>query len=528
MRWVDHFLTFPADLPRPVGASEPPGMPFRLLLPLGLLAASCGGSASSDAGPLDAPVRDTPAVDAPADTARLDAPGDDAPDDTGPDGAPSDAAADGGMDAGSDAGPRCLAPFACPGDVRLPVAWASEFSGSLGYLGGVALDATGGFFAGGAHAGPVDFGGGPLPLSGGRDLFLVRLDAGGALLWTRRFDTGDDDVAITGVAIGPSGELFVAGYGPGTIDFGAGPTSAPPAGGLRPGFVAAFDAGGAFRWAARFAQLTVGGVVALADGAPVAVGTFNGTVNVGTGALTSGPGGSDVLLFALEPADGAARWARQLGETDRVDRGPVLAIGPSDDLWVGASFTSSVGADSGFWIERRSAAGASAFRIRHATTAALPSPELASLAVDGAGALAAVLKGTFDLGAGPATEESFVARFDGSGVFEWQRAYNLDPRRVAFDASGRTWITGAWSGVRLSVRPVPCLFSAATSGSFVLALDAEGTLVESSALDGGDPFVLAARGARVVVGGRSTGMPDLGCGPTTSGFEEPFLVAFAP
>lgn len=71
--------------------------------------------------------------------------------------------------------------------------------------------------------GNVDFGGGNLPAAGGRDIFVVKRNADGVHLWSKRFgDSADQGIAFTSVAA--DGSVFVFGRrGDGNIDFGGTP-----------------------------------------------------------------------------------------------------------------------------------------------------------------------------------------------------------------------------------------------------------------------------------------------------------------
>jgi hypothetical protein len=438
------------------------------------------------------------------------------------DGGGSDAGFDGGSDAGTpDAGPRCFAPHECPALERPGVAWANDFSGGPAYIGDVAIDASGDIVIGGAYVGDVDFGDGPLVLSGERNLFVARFDADGTLEWAVRFVCSDRDVSLNGVAIDADGHVYAAGWGAGTIDFGDGPVMGPFAGGLRPGFVVELDETGGFVWQRRFAMLSFGQVRVDSMSRPVALGVFNGEVNVGVGdPHRSTAGGADLLLLGMN-GDGTSRFARVLGESDAVDPSGALAIGTDDDLYVGAGFYSSTGGEAGIWLARLDGDGVQRWRRRDVAPLSPITPQVLGLDVGPSGSPVVMGHGEHDFGEGRLAG-AWIARFAASdGAFEWSDPYGANA--IAVDESDRVWFASTWSSVGLSIRPDPCFFAGEGSGDMVTRLEADGTRSGFAAFDAGGTMAMDARGGRVVLGGRTFMDGGFGCGMAPADFEEPFL-----
>lgn len=67
----------------------------------------------------------------------------------------------------------------------------------------------------------MNFGGGVLASLGGKDIFVVKLDAGGNHRWSKRFGDASDQAA-SAVAVGPDGSAVVVGAFAGSVDFGGG------------------------------------------------------------------------------------------------------------------------------------------------------------------------------------------------------------------------------------------------------------------------------------------------------------------
>jgi hypothetical protein len=103
--------------------------------------------------------------------------------------------------------------------------WSRRFgdAGTQQYIG-VAVDARGDVVLYGAFEGAIDFGGGPLVSAGGNDVFMVKLDASGEHVWSRR--AGDvADQFPADIAFDADGRVLVIGYFAGSLDFGGGPLS---------------------------------------------------------------------------------------------------------------------------------------------------------------------------------------------------------------------------------------------------------------------------------------------------------------
>src|SRR5690606_3969784 len=76
-------------------------------------------------------------------------------------------------------------------------------------------------YVGGVYGAGADFGEGPVASEGGDDIFVLAIEPSGGTRWVRTFGSpGTDGVAA--LAIGPDGEVYVAGYAQGAIDVGGG------------------------------------------------------------------------------------------------------------------------------------------------------------------------------------------------------------------------------------------------------------------------------------------------------------------
>ena len=113
---------------------------------------------------------------------------------------------------------------------------------------GLACDDSGDVIVGGTLDGTVDFGGGPLSAVGGNDVFVVRLDAAGNHVWSKRFGAAGSQAALD-LALSPAGVIHVVGRFGGSLDFGGG---ALLGAGNDDGFVASLDGAGQHLASRRF------------------------------------------------------------------------------------------------------------------------------------------------------------------------------------------------------------------------------------------------------------------------------------
>ncbi len=157
----------------------------------------------------------------------------------------------------------------------------------------VVADSNNDLIVTGSFAGSVDFGGGPLASSGGRDVFVAKFDPFVNHLWSRIAGDAQNQDGLD-LDVGPADEILVSGGYSGSVDFGTGALTST---GGEDGFIVEYDSTGTAAEA-----LSLGGAgtdVALGitwDG--VAVGSFEQTASFRSVDLTSA-GGTDLFIASL-------------------------------------------------------------------------------------------------------------------------------------------------------------------------------------------------------------------------------------
>ena len=215
--------------------------------------------------------------------------------------------------------------------------WAHQFGGTLGDAGnGLDVDAAGNVVVTGYFSWTVDFdpGAGVLNLvsAGDNDVFVVKLNAAGNLVWAQRYgSTGTDQGQA--VAHDSAGRIIVAGSFAGTVDFDPGPgVQNLSSAGLSDAFVLRLASSGGTNWARRFggSQADVANAVAVDSG--------NNVVAVGT---QSG----DAILRKYNPGGGLS-WSRSIGGVN-ADVVEDVAVDSVDRIFVTGSFRKDVDFDPG-------------------------------------------------------------------------------------------------------------------------------------------------------------------------------------
>jgi len=221
--------------------------------------------------------------------------------------------------------------------------WAKSFgaaSSDEGYA--VRVDASGNVYATGAFVGTADFNPGAatsnLISNGSTDVYIVKLDAAGNLVWAKNFGGSHGDRGLD-LKLDNAGNIFTTGAFRSTADFdpGAGTTNLTSVNGAQDVFISKLDAAGNFAWAKVFGGTgdDVAHGIALDDwGNIFTTGEFSETANFNPGTGTSNLtayGSADAFVSKLD-GGGNFLWAKNLGGTD-LDRGYGIATDATGNVY---------------------------------------------------------------------------------------------------------------------------------------------------------------------------------------------------
>lgn len=206
-----------------------------------------------------------------------------------------------------------------------------------------ATDAAGNIYITGYFSNTAVFGSTTLVSAGSEDVFLIKYDAAGTLLWVRQAGGSGPDRAL-GVAVNNSG-VYITGFFASTADFdltNPGTSQLTSAGGTDI-FVAKYDADGAVQWLRRGggSEADEGRAISIDNNGVYVTGFFNATANFntpsapGTNELLSG-GSADIFVARYTPAGGVG-WLKRAGGSGS-DQGNGIAVGISG-VYVTGSFS---------------------------------------------------------------------------------------------------------------------------------------------------------------------------------------------
>jgi hypothetical protein len=310
----------------------------------------------------------------------------------------------------------------------------------------------------GAFSGAVDFGGGPLVASGGRDVFVLGLAADGSHLWSERYG-GEGDEGDVLVLEGPGDHAtLVVQSSSSAVDFGGGAIAA-----TQPtSFLLELDARGKHvrsKAIAPDAQLGTRGMAWAPGGDLVLTGSLY-SADLGGGTLSS-HGALDVFVARFD-AGWQHVWSKHFGDAWH-DTGQRVAVDGRGDILVTASYSRqwsfggavlpwTGGIESvaiakldgeGHHLWSRGFGGGSTGQWPYAVVA------------DGSGEVivGGVFSGDADFGSGVLSagivRSGFVAAFGSDGTPRWSRAlgeHTVSVEGLALDGAGGVLVAGVYRG----------------------------------------------------------------------------------
>jgi ELWxxDGT repeat protein len=416
------------------------------------------------------------------------------------------------------------------------------------------IDAAGNAYITGSFSGTVDFDPGPAVygMTGiGREGFIAKYRAGGALEWVRTLDR--PGWYSNQLALGPNGVIYLlsdkfAGIGfSGGVGLGGGISQEP----LPEASLWKLDAGGNFLWANERIDLDGWGANDLAISAAGNIyltGCFRDTTDFDPGPgdfSLSSAGGKDVFVCELD-GDGKLVWAESLGGSID-DDGRHIAMRPDGGIYVAGTFGGTVdfdpGAEStnylsscGDWdnfILSLDAAGKYLWARDLGDTSNVSARSIA-VAADGSVYMAGDFKNSVDFNPGPynytltsaGDADAYVQKLQSSGKFAWAAALGgtdfSSASDIAVGIDGFVYVTGMLYGTA-DFDPGPGVYNLTSAGegdAFISVLDSTGGLVWSRAVgstsdDYGSEIYVASDGS-IYATGSFTGTVDFD--PTADAF----------
>jgi hypothetical protein len=188
--------------------------------------------------------------------------------------------------------------------------------------GGIIAGTDGLIYVAGTFTGTANIGGAVAVSHGDADVFLAAFDGTGTWVGFTRTFGGPGTDGVSAFARDASGNLYLAGYFQGTVDFdpGAGVhlVAGLGTGGAADGYVLSLTPAGDFRWVVPISALIAGdmnfciasGISLASDGTIWTVGRFFGVVDFalgGTAVIRQSVGDADQFVVRYDQATGAIR-----------------------------------------------------------------------------------------------------------------------------------------------------------------------------------------------------------------------------
>lgn len=217
---------------------------------------------------------------------------------------------------------------------------------------GMALDDDGNLYVTGQFRFSITFDTITLTSNGNNaDIFLVKYDSSGNVLWARNFGNTSTDVG-TAVCTGPDGHIFMTGYG-GSINFDG--NQLPSLGGTNV-FTWKGDQDGNTIWVKSAASLSAdyGYAVATdAGGNCFVTGKYglleSGALTMSFDTITISSVGGDDIFIAKYDSEGTVQWALTAGSPWRYDQGSAIAADGNGNCMAAGLFWGGLGSYDGYF-----------------------------------------------------------------------------------------------------------------------------------------------------------------------------------
>jgi hypothetical protein len=316
----------------------------------------------------------------------------------------------------------------------------------------------------------IHFGNTSLGNTGGSDIFILKSDAAGNVIWAESAGGTDDDAGY-GIATDPKGNVFVAGhFKSGSIRFG--PHTLTNAGnGATDIFIVKYDQHGNVVWARSAGGIMpedASGITTDAVGNVLVTGSFRSTTIDFGGKVLTNKGGHDTYLVKYDPA-GNVLWARS-ADARGVDYGRAVGCDAGGNVYACGVFNSDSISFGALMLRRKGFNDI--FLVKYDATgnavwarsaASIDNESVHSIVVDGNGN--PIITGSFygnslkmenailyNHGYGPS--DLFVVKYDPAGQVQWARSaggseYD-DAISSSTDKDGNVYVSGRFNSYSMS------------------------------------------------------------------------------
>ncbi len=355
--------------------------------------------------------------------------------------------------------------------------WANAAGGTGDEVAeSVVTDASGNIYSVGSFASIVDFDSGPgtstLVSAGSSDIFILKQNSSGGLLWVKQVGSSGADIANS-VALDPTGNILITGSFNGIVDFNPGTAVSNQTAVVgADAFVLKLDQNGNYLWAGAFGGNSndIGEAICTNTLGEVYVsGFFSSMVDFDPGflsTLVTPVGGDDIYVLKLN-ANGTFAWVRTMGGT-ATDRGLSVASGTAGVRVTGyfqgtadfdpsstATFTLNSNGSNDAFVCALSHAGVFQWAYQMGGTGADNGIDIAINAQEQI-LLTGSFNGVADFDPTPTTStlqsngstDVFVAKYgNGTGLL-WVKSFGASfadrPVALALDASSNVYTTGVF------------------------------------------------------------------------------------
>jgi Putative metal-binding motif/Beta-propeller repeat len=366
--------------------------------------------------------------------------------------------------------------------------WAKRGGGTAGEHGtSITVDSSGNTYITGSFTETATFETTSLTSDGTSDIFIVKYDSSGNVLWAKRGGGAGSEVSY-GIAVDNSGNAYITGYFDETVTFG---TKSLTSVGANDAFVVKYDSSGNVLWAKRGGGAGYEGSYGIAvdsNSHAYITGMFQGTATFGSTSLTSA-GGNDTFVVKYD-SSGNVLWAKRGGGISG-DDSDGIAVDSSGNSYITGIFneTTTFGTTS-----LTSAGSNDAFVVKYdpsgnvlwAKKGGGVSGDFSyGIAVDSSGNsyITGIFNETATFGTTSLTSagsnDVFVVKYDPSGNVLWAKkgggtsgdfSYS-----IAVDSNSHAYITGMFQGT--ATFGSTSLTSAGASDVFVVKYDSSGNVL---------------------------------------------------